>query len=117
MTDKTPPNVQAAIRAIQESISAVDCFELLVKKVNDLEAENDRLRRLLAESPADCPYCKLPADRMGECAYGFPGCARADDMCIAGGPTMTPEMEAALAESNARAAEEDGSFDEIEAAP
>lgn len=82
-----------------------------------LRAENDRLRRLLAESPADCPYCKLPADRMGECAYGFPGCARADDMCLAGGPTMTPEMEAALAESNARAADEDGSFDEIEAAP
>lgn len=74
----------------------------LLDDVQELRAENDKLRRLLAESPADCPYCKLPRERMGECVHGFPGCPRADDMCLDGGPTMTPEMEAALEASNAK---------------
>lgn len=60
-------------------------------ELQQLRTENDRLRRLLAESNADCPYCGLPAARMGECAHGFPGCGRADDMMLDGGPTMTPD--------------------------
>ena len=82
-------------------------------ELQQLRAENDRLRRLLAESPADCPYCKLPAERMSECAHGFPGCSRLDDMMLNGGPTMTPEMEAELTESNART-DADSSLDGIE---
>ena len=42
--------------------------------------ENDKLRYVLAKSPADCLYCRLPQARMGECRHGFPGCARADDL-------------------------------------
>jgi hypothetical protein len=45
-----------------------------------VEAENDALRRALATSNADCPYCGLKANEMAKCAHGFPGCARADDM-------------------------------------
>jgi len=53
----------------------------------ELQAENDKLRLLLATSNADCAYCGLPAARMAECASGFPGCARADDMLMDGTPT------------------------------
>jgi hypothetical protein len=49
-------------------------------RIAELAAENDRLRRLLASSNADCPYCGLPAADMAKCASGFPGCGRADDM-------------------------------------
>lgn len=72
----------------------------VLAEITRLRAENDRLRRMLAESPADCPYCKLPAARMNECCHGFPGCGRADDMMLDGGPTMTPETRETLEEAS-----------------
>jgi len=49
-------------------------------RIAELEAENNTLRRVLAASKADCPYCNLAAQDMAKCAHGFPGCSRADDM-------------------------------------
>lgn len=51
-------------------------------RITDLERENDVLRKRLAVSNADCPYCGLPAADMAQCAHGFPGCGRADDIMI-----------------------------------
>jgi len=45
-----------------------------------LREENNRLRRIIAESGMGCIYCGLPKAEMAKCPYGFPGCARADDM-------------------------------------
>lgn len=44
--------------------------------------ENVILRGLLGNSSKDCPYCGLPAKDQGRCAYGFPGCPRADDQSL-----------------------------------
>lgn len=52
----------------------------LAARIVDLEAENNSLRKSLAKSNADCPYCGLSAAEMSKCAHGFPGCGRADDM-------------------------------------
>lgn len=51
--------------------------EELIKHLSD---ENDRLRGLLASGRGPCAYCDLPAERINECGYGFPGCPRADDI-------------------------------------
>jgi hypothetical protein len=48
--------------------------------IEELEAENGRLRAALAKSKDPCPYCSLPAEDMAKCRSGFPGCGRADDM-------------------------------------
>ena len=53
---------------------------VLVTKKYELYAENAELRFQLANSPLPCVYCKLPADDMAQCARGFPGCGRADDL-------------------------------------
>ena len=45
-----------------------------------LRRENDTLRRIIAESGMNCIYCGLSKADMAKCQYGFPGCARADDM-------------------------------------
>lgn len=45
-----------------------------------LRAENDKLRKLLADAPIPCIYCGLPRHDLARCSSGFPGCARADDM-------------------------------------
>lgn len=42
--------------------------------------ENDVLRGLLAKGKGDCQYCSLPADQIGKCERGFPGCSRMDDI-------------------------------------
>lgn len=47
-----------------------------------LRSENDILRKMVSESDADCIYCGLTRDDMAKCPYGFPGCARADDLLI-----------------------------------
>lgn len=52
----------------------------LAARLDELEAENTKLRAMLAKSNADCPYCGLPQAEMNQCALGFPGCARADDL-------------------------------------
>lgn len=51
-----------------------------VAEVKALREENDTLRGIVATSALDCVYCGLPASRMAECASGFPGCGRADDI-------------------------------------
>ena len=43
-----------------------------------LTAENSKLRGILARADVPCIYCGL-AD-MSQCARGFPGCARMDDI-------------------------------------
>ncbi len=45
-----------------------------------LRAENDKLRKLLADAPIPCVYCGLSHEDLNRCQHGFPGCGRADDM-------------------------------------
>ena len=70
---KTAPDIVARLR---EPISQMGGTDECV----GLRQENDKLRSMLAKSPADCPYCGLPAADMAKCALGFPGCNRADDL-------------------------------------
>jgi len=77
LADTYAASATAAERRLREVVIAREAAE----------AENDKLRLLLAASKADCAYCGLPSDRMAECASGFPGCARADDMIADGTPT------------------------------
>ena len=44
--------------------------------------ENATLRCIIAYSDLPCLYCGLQASEMGKCAYGFPGCGRADAMLV-----------------------------------
>lgn len=60
--------------ALQDEILAAQA------RIGELERENNSLRKYLATSKADCPYCGLPAADMAKCAHGFPGCGRADDL-------------------------------------
>ena len=53
-----------------------------VATIEALTAENDRLRKLIADSDMNCIYCGLPKCDMMKCESGFPGCGRADDMMI-----------------------------------
>lgn len=53
-----------------------------------LEKENDVLRGIIANSKIDCIYCGLKKSAMAECASGFPGCARLDD--ITNAPNYNP---------------------------
>jgi hypothetical protein len=50
------------------------------RSVEELDAENLRLRAALAGSEKACAYCQLPAADMALCDAGFPGCARMDDL-------------------------------------
>lgn len=50
-----------------------------MRTIENITKENDYLRKKLAESGADCPYCGLEALNWAKCASGFPGCGRADD--------------------------------------
>ena len=62
-------------------------------RYDGLNAENDRLRVLLAASNANCAFCGLPAAEMAKCASGFPGCSRADDMLLCEHPTRQDLLE------------------------
>ena len=53
-----------------------------LKLIHELEAENTRLRAMLARSDADCAYCGLSKADMSKCSKGFPGCGRADDIVL-----------------------------------
>jgi hypothetical protein len=44
--------------------------------------ENNELRACLAHGSDPCIYCGLPKAELASCRYGFPGCARADDMTL-----------------------------------
>jgi DNA repair exonuclease SbcCD ATPase subunit len=73
------------------------------ERLQEAQKENDQLRSLLSTSKADCAYCGLPANRMAECASGFPGCARADDMLCSATPTRDDLLDE-LTEARAEAA-------------
>jgi hypothetical protein len=62
----------------------------LKAKVERVTTENTHLRAALATSKDPCIYCQLPAEEMGKCKRGFPGCARADDL------SGCPEFGAAM---------------------
>lgn len=66
--------------ALQEEILAAG------KRIEALEAENNRMRALLAYGSDPCVYCRLPKADMARCANGFPGCGRADDMATTDDP-------------------------------
>ena len=71
-----------------EAIAALhNAFPALIAALEAAEAErdttrkeNDFMRLRLAESDKACVYCELPKTEMVQCASGFPGCARADDL-------------------------------------
>ena len=72
------------------------------KTIDDLRAENTRIRAALANSKSPCVYCSLPADEWAKCPSGFPGCDRADDAmgCPELGASLeNAELRAALAEA------------------
>lgn len=50
-----------------------------MRTAEELEKENTRLRFLLSDGNDPCIYCGLSKADYSKCAYGFPGCARADD--------------------------------------
>ena len=49
-------------------------------ELDRLREENDKLRKIIAESDLPCIYCGLPKIDMGRCQHGFPGCDRMDDL-------------------------------------
>jgi hypothetical protein len=57
----------------------------------ELIAENDKLRYLLAKGNDPCIYCGLPKADVLKCQSGFPGCGRADDLMA--GETMKVKTE------------------------
>lgn len=57
-------------------------LEAAKARLRELEAENDRLKAILANSNEPCIYCNLPRDRWVECRSGFPDCARSDDYSV-----------------------------------
>jgi hypothetical protein len=80
-----------------------DTLRAKAERLQEAQKENDQLRSLLSTSKADCAYCGLPANRMAECASGFPGCARADDMLCSATPTRDDLLDE-LTEARAEAA-------------
>lgn len=59
----------------------------------DLRAENDALRAILASSPSiPCIYCG--AETMAKCPRGFPGCGQADDLLVSGDEHMARSIRA-----------------------
>jgi hypothetical protein len=59
-----------------------DDGSLAAARAKAAEDENAELRGLLGNSALPCPYCGLPAEEQARCAYGFPGCSRADDQML-----------------------------------
>ena len=55
-------------------------IQLLQREVEHLREENLILRGMLARTTAPCYYCQLPAGKTSECARGFPGCLRMEDV-------------------------------------
>lgn len=50
-------------------------------EIERLRQENDYLRGLIPALTSKCVHCGL--ENMAKCAYGFPGCAWADDIMCA----------------------------------
>jgi hypothetical protein len=59
------------------------------KIAEEIRAENTRLRGIIARSPLPCIYCGLT--NIAECARGFPGCGRADDITASEGAPCRSE--------------------------
>jgi hypothetical protein len=57
-------------------------MNITLSDYEDIKAENERLRLMLANSNADCAYCGLKSEDMNKCKFGFPGCGRSDDMML-----------------------------------
>lgn len=56
--------------------------ERVERPSTELQAENDLLRAIVANSDEPCVYCHLSRADWGKCAQGFPGCDRADDAML-----------------------------------
>lgn len=56
-------------------------WEVLLTRIARLRKENDYLRGLVVALPIPCTHCGLA--NMAQCARGFPGCAKADDLMCA----------------------------------
>lgn len=67
-------------------------MSIAMLEIEELRAENDRLRWLLAKGSDPCVYCGLSKKDMAKCASGFPGCARADDLMAVDDPEMWAQM-------------------------
>ncbi len=63
-----------------EHIDAITNMLKANKALAKVQAENDKLRGMIAYSDMNCVYCGLPKADMNKCQHGFPGCGRADDM-------------------------------------
>lgn len=68
----------------QDNAALIASAPDLAAEVEELRAENDKLRAKLGNSPEPCAYCGIPADKLLDCQHGFPGCPRADDMVLCG---------------------------------
>jgi hypothetical protein len=66
-------------------------IENLTETNEQLSTDNDTLRIIISKSDIDCIYCGLPKKDMGKCAYGFPGCGRADDLLMEDTDGTEPE--------------------------
>lgn len=95
--DEKSPEADAEAKANAALIARAPT---LAAEVEELRAENDKLRAKLGNSPEPCAYCGIPADKLLDCQHGFPGCPRADDMVLCGhfGAAMeTAKLREALA--------------------
>lgn len=80
--------IAGAIRAAEGVMSKY--WDMTVGQERDeLRAENNNLRALLAYGTDPCIYCGLQAEDLPKCSSGFPGCARADDMMLIDNPWPT----------------------------
>lgn len=79
--DEKSPEADAEAKANAALIARAPT---LAAEVEELRAENDKLRAKLGNSPEPCAYCGIPADKLLDCQHGFPGCPRADDMVLCG---------------------------------
>lgn len=78
MSDSEQPNAHNLVAALR--FHKHPLTQQAADRIAELEREVVDLRKYLATSKADCPYCGLPAADMARCEHGFPGCGRADDM-------------------------------------
>ena len=95
--DEKSPEADAEAKANAALIARAPT---LAAEVEEMRAENDKLRAKLGNSPEPCAYCGIPADKLLDCQHGFPGCPRADDMVLCGhfGAAMeTAKLREALA--------------------
>lgn len=75
---------ETAGQVVDKLTARIAALELVVsgsaEGVNALSIENNTLRKVIADSDLACIYCGLAKAQLAECAHGFPGCGRGDDM-------------------------------------